>query len=606
MEKVKLIDRIKYQIDKKLSKSTGNLVIMLSSVIIVFLLLVSFLIIALQINEDFLNVVWDLLSTTINAWMPEYDDNVVYMLVQAVMAVIGLLFTSFLIGVITTAIEERLTNLRKGKSRIIESDHTIIIGFETGSYEVLNQLISATGDEKRVIVVCDEMEKDEMEDDIYENVEVPKNIEIICRNIDITNPSELSYVVPEDAKTVIINIMEDKRTVKATLAVLTYLRNYPECKTKVVSSVSAGKYLLPVDSMKEKNTLMIKTNNFITKLIAHTIGEPGLSSAYKEFLGFEGNELYFEKADSFVGLNITELSSIINKAIVLGVKGKDGIILNPDKDYIVEMDDELILLEEGKGSYKKEAVLLKDLEARELKELDVKEAGKLVVFGYNYKMRTLLEELPENFNEVLLVNSNEETKESIEELIEENPDLNLHYEIGDLTDYEYIKETVKDASHILIISNDDTDEEEDDVANILLMLKLIDIRKKNHIGYNMTIELQLESSRNLIVNHKYTDFIIAFNIVSMLLVQLAERPHLYDVFSELLSNEGNEIYVRPFEQFNLKEKDYSFRTLKQILLTYGCVLLGYDNEEELKLNPDNDERIDLKKGYKLVVLGKNL
>ena len=191
MEKVKLIDRIKYQIDKKLSKSTGNLVIMLGSVIIVFLLLVSFLIIALQINEDFLNVVWDLLSTTINAWMPEYDDNVVYMLVQAVMAVIGLLFTSFLIGVITTAIEERLTNLRKGKSRIIECGHTIIVGFETGSYEVLNQLISATGDEKREIVVCEEMEKDEMEDNIHENVEIPKNIEVICRNIDITNPAEL-------------------------------------------------------------------------------------------------------------------------------------------------------------------------------------------------------------------------------------------------------------------------------------------------------------------------------------------------------------------------------------------------------------------------------
>ena len=41
----------------------------------------------------------------------------------------GIFIVSTLIGMITTGIEGKLDELRKGRSRVIENDHTVILGW---------------------------------------------------------------------------------------------------------------------------------------------------------------------------------------------------------------------------------------------------------------------------------------------------------------------------------------------------------------------------------------------------------------------------------------------------------------------------------------------
>lgn len=51
------------------------------------------------------------------------------------------MFTSVLIGVISTAIEERLSTLRKGNSLVLERDHIVILGHENGEFKLIEELI---------------------------------------------------------------------------------------------------------------------------------------------------------------------------------------------------------------------------------------------------------------------------------------------------------------------------------------------------------------------------------------------------------------------------------------------------------------------------------
>ncbi len=52
-----------------------------------------------------------------------------FLLTMLALTLAGLFIVSALIGVIATGIDEKLMQLRKGRSRVLERDHTLILGF---------------------------------------------------------------------------------------------------------------------------------------------------------------------------------------------------------------------------------------------------------------------------------------------------------------------------------------------------------------------------------------------------------------------------------------------------------------------------------------------
>ena len=99
--------------------------------------------------------------------MPSFEDGSPgYLILMSITAIAGLLFTSVLIGIITSAIEEKIDNLKRGNSFVLEKDHIVVLGFYPGEYTLINQLILAAGDEPACIVIAEDMEREEMEQNI--------------------------------------------------------------------------------------------------------------------------------------------------------------------------------------------------------------------------------------------------------------------------------------------------------------------------------------------------------------------------------------------------------------------------------------------------------
>lgn len=81
---------------------------------------------------------------------------------MTVVTICGIFVTSILIGIISSGFEEKLNSLRKGFSKVIEDNHTVIIGFNDGIYTILTELIEANASEKKAcILVIGEEEKDD-------------------------------------------------------------------------------------------------------------------------------------------------------------------------------------------------------------------------------------------------------------------------------------------------------------------------------------------------------------------------------------------------------------------------------------------------------------
>ena len=594
------IDRFRYRLDKEMAKGTVSIIKILTCSVLFVVIFVTILITMFKLKDGLFSAFWDSPATIINAYMPSSEDGeIAYILLNSFTAVMGLLFTSILIGVISNAIEERLNKLRKGNSKVLESDHTVVLGYNLGEHGLLRQLILSAGKKERVIVILSDLEKPQLEQDINNNVGVPKNVEVICRHGDMTNVNDLRCCSIENAKMIIINALNDNRRIKSILAVSAFKKEHPECHADIVSCVTDEKHMLPKDRIERKNIIMLKTDDFMARIIAHTATEPGLSIAFKELLNFEENELYFEQDPALVGKSVLEISGIMDRASLVGIRRNEEIFLNPSRDTVVEEDDILILFEESQHSYKISRGVMKDVEDMPFNRLSLEKKGNVVIFGSNVLLETILNELPDEINEIRIY-----TNEDISNL--ENRFTNNELFVSDFPAPENLEEIVEDTDHVIILSDRKVNKEDADIDTILLLLKLKDIKDRKALPFNIAAELNMESSYNVAVKNNKIDYIVSSNIASLLLAQMSVNPDLDDVFEELLCKKGNELYSKPVRSFNLDSvQEYSYVGLKQITLSYGYTLLGYAHNDDIILNPNLNERIRFDENDRLIVLGSD-
>jgi hypothetical protein len=61
----------------------------------------------------------------------------------------GIFIVSTLIGVLTTGLEAKIADLRKGHSKIIERNHTVLLGWSDQVFTVVTELVKANRSERR-------------------------------------------------------------------------------------------------------------------------------------------------------------------------------------------------------------------------------------------------------------------------------------------------------------------------------------------------------------------------------------------------------------------------------------------------------------------------
>lgn len=609
MNKPTMKDRFQYWFDTKMSRGSIGLIRILIIFTVLAVLLSSGLILLFHFAEEgnFGEVLWNSIATIINAWMPSYEEGSFgYLLIMSLTAFAGLLFTSVLIGIVTSAIEEKIVSLRRGNSRVLEKDHIVILGFTPGEYTLIAQLVLAAGSKPQCIVVGADLDKEELENYIRENVDIPSNVRIICRTVDIFDPVSIEKCGIEECRTVIISPTDDNSTVKALLAVSTLIDSENGQNIRVNAIVSKDECRIPQSVARRHNVRALQTNETLSRIIAHSCTQTGLSETFEEIFNFEGSELYIVSVPGTEGMTFRDVLFRLDGGVPIGILHNNKTKLNPPGDSVILEEDRLVIFAEESGSASLspyDSTIEVNYTPRSV--LPDRQT-KAVIFGCNRALRTVLRELPDNVTQVTLVNVEMTERETnkIEAICAER-NIEIRYYSEDPEDDDALYGVAKNAEHIVLLSNHRIDPEEADMETIFLLLNLRDIRERYRLSFNITAEMHSEKNQRLAASDDFTDFIVSSNMSSLFLAQLAESPELIGAFREILSNEGSELYIRKAPALHGTGM-HSVRELRQIIAAQGYIFLGYRTKDHTNVfNPSLDTVVNLSEEDSLIVFGES-
>ena len=426
--------------------------------------------------------------------------------------------------------------------------------------------------------------------------------------MDITDPSSLEKCSLESCKTVIVSPTDDTKTTKIVLAVSALLEENEISGVRVNAIISRNEYRFPASLAKTHNISTLQTSEILAKMIAHSCTETGLSETFRELFNFEGSEFYLIDLPEAAGVSFENLMLRLNHAVPVGIFSDGVMTLNPPLDRLIREGDRILVFSEEDDSAKFEEEFADDLFESEIRltaELP-EEPTETVVIGGNDMLRSILRELPDNVTRVYLAGVELKEKEQAAlEKIAERRGLSLDYCEGDLQEEEFLTELAKTAEHVVILNGHGEDQEKADMETIFRLLHLRDIRERLGLNYNITVEMQKEHNQYLVSRGDHTDFLVTSSMSSLFLAQLAENPELFDVFREILSNEGNELYLKPAEAVGVCGT-FSIRELRRRALQLGYILLGLvDAGKHSRYNLPLEEKVTLSEEDELIVLGES-
>ncbi len=560
----------------------------------------------LTTEEHFGAVLWKSIMTVLRSSFPGYHDGgPLYLFLVTFAAICGMLVTSVLIGIVSSAIREKINNLRRGNSKVLERGHIVVLGFYPGEYTLLKQLVLAAAGDPCCIVVAENMDRTKMEEAIAANIKkLPKNVRIICRTADIFDPATLEKCSLKTCRSIIISPTDDTRTIKALLAVSTIIKDSEDTDVRIGAIISKDEYQFPTSLAVKYNVTTLQTNDTMARIIAHSCTQPGLSATFTELFNFEGCELYNVEHPKASGLSFLQLSCSMDKGVPIGINRNGEILLNPGLDEVIRESDHLVVFSEESDS----SVVIPKSKIPEI-SLDPStastrsSAGKVVILGCNETISTILHELPEDVHDALIAGNCD--KAAIRAALSDRPGLSISFFDGDYTKSATLTLIAKQADHIVVLSDHTIDEEKADMQSTFLLLNLRDIKNRFGLNYNITVEMRREHNQSLVVSDDNTDYVVSSNMSALFLAQLAESPELTGAFREILSNSGNELYLKKSVELQCSG-EHSISELRKLTLLQGYILLGYMRANTFKctFNPPLNDTVDLTAEDSVIVLGE--
>ena len=528
------------------------------------------------------------------------DSNWAAKLTSIIGVMVGLILFSSMVAFITSVFEAKLDELRRGRSLVLEKDHTLILGFGDRILEVIRELIEANESEPdAAIVILAENDKEEMDNIIRDNISDFVTTRIITRSGIVTNINNLRKVMAETAKSVIIMNSaaswrpEEEKNLADALVLKSIMSIIAVCDGNehppIVCEIHSDRDRNLAENISNGTVKALNEVSVLSRMIAQlALSRNGLSIVYSDMVGFDGNEFYFFKPDDGWGgkLNFGESLNRFNSSTPMGIHNANGeIVLNPPKDTPINDDDELIVFAEDDSTifYFNESVFAPSLNTIPSSEISPT-SHRIALLNWTTKTGIILEKLcsylPENSELFTYVSDKlPEMDELKSSLSESYPGINIMINEVDLNDLDKLDDIEpQNFDSILILSPGGTTIEEMDayVISLLIRIRQILISKSNKWPKLIT-EVMDSDNIDIILNSGVEDFMVSNQFVSQIMAQVSEEPLALDVYDDLFHADGSEIYIKPASNY------FDFSNKETINIKYGECMEAAQLREEIIL-----------------------
>ncbi len=626
--------RFRYFFDNTLSKGTASIIIWLSVITFLLVLIFTGIYMAIGIkfedtNEiNFFEAFWQSFMRSIDPGTVAGDTIWPLRIIGIIVTISGIFILSSLIGILSTGLEAKLEELRKGRSIVLTKNHTLIVGWSAKIFHIISELIIANeNQDKPTIVVLANKDKVEMDDEIREKIEQTKNTKIITRTGDPLDTDSLRIVNPDATKSIIILSPNDQtenadiHVIKSVLA-LTYNPNRENNNYHIVAEIKDIENLDAAQVVGKNETSFLFTQDVIARITAQTSHQPGLSLIYMNLLCYEGDELYFENIKTLNGKTFKDAIFAFEDSAVLGYKNKNNkIFINPPMDTVLTENDKILAISEdddtiipsGKTNFdiKNEFIIQKQRQSSVSVE-------KNIILGWNQRAAQLIYELDEYVEKgtsLTVVCINENIDEKINDVRKKVKNQQINIKQADYSKRKALIDlNITSFDNVLVLSNDFMKPQEADALTILSLIHIRNLAEQNNVNLNIISEMYDQKNRELAEVTEADDFIISHDLISRMLAQVSETKDLKFVFDALFDSEGSEIYLKDAKNYVQTYEPVNFYTILEAACQKNETAIGYrivehsynsDQYYGIVINPKKSEKITFDNDDKIIVLSED-
>ena len=634
MQKSTFSEKFRYYFENTMSKGPAGVIKWLALVSLFMVLVLGLLILIFGIKGSlepeaeklgFIEGAWQSLMATLDSGTMGGDQGWAFRIVRFAATLGGIFVISILIGTISSGIDEKLEELKKGRSRVLENNHTLILGWSDKIFTIISEIIEANSNQKKPrIVILADRDKGEMEDDIRSKIEDFKNTTVIIRSGSPLELSDIAIVNPNAARSVIVLANEEANAdiyVIKTVLALTNGKNRKKEAFNIVAEIKDPKNMEAADLVGNNEAAFVLSSDLISRITAQTCRQSGLSLVYNELLQFEGDEIYFQQEPKLAGKTFKDVLFAYENSAVIGIlNNEEKVLINPTMDTVFNNGDSVIAISEDDYTIKLSGKTTFDIKHNLFNRAEIKNVGieKTLILGWNDRGVRVIEEL-DNYvasgSQITIVADIDGISMQIAELKKSVQKQKIDFIKGDINDKATLVNLKPETyDHLILLSYMDIDLQESDAKTLICLLHLRNLSEKVGKDFSIVSEMLDIRNRDLGVVAKADDFIISHNLISLMLSQLSENKDLKKVYDILFQAEGSEVYLKPVSRYVKHGEPVNFYTVLESAAQLNETAIGYristqssDSEKKygININPLKSNIINFIEGDSIIVLSED-
>eukprot|EP00930_Biecheleria_cincta_P001560 TRINITY_DN102696_c0_g1_i1.p1 TRINITY_DN102696_c0_g1~~TRINITY_DN102696_c0_g1_i1.p1 ORF type:complete len:931 (-),score=142.35 TRINITY_DN102696_c0_g1_i1:187-2604(-) len=565
---------------------------------------------------------------------------------SALISVSGILFWSSVLGLTVDVITAKMEALRAGKSRIIEKDHTLILGWTEKTIHIIEELCAANESEGGgVVAVLAPESKTDMESQLEYQLPARrrKGTRVVFRSGSPLVVSDLSRVSMESAKAIIILAtpgsadQADADTLRTMLSIRSSNCNLLSYVVAEVRDID-NEPLVKLVGGPSVETMV--SHDMIGRLMLMSVRQPGLAKVYEGLLGFEGDEFYMNEWPELEGVEFGELAERFPDAVPIGIKSESGkLMLHPPINYELKEGDQVVVIAEDNDTYKPEPANKVDVGQPPDGKPVLGEPEKILFCGWRRDIRDvlqLLDKIVQPGSEVHMMTHCVPLDKRNERLLDDGLDvrqlmnLSIVHQYGNTSVRRKIaKLPISEYNCCMIFADEafELDTLHADSHSLATLLLIRDLQCRNNLSPFRSEAHQSESSnfssgspkspkrhgkgngmsqltksratcpmiceildphtQNIISSNDQlgltSDFCQSNKLTAQVLAMVAEERTVNQLINELLGNSGCEIAVVCSSRYAHPDEVISFMTLsRRASLFFDELVVGYQMKESIE------------------------
>lgn len=627
MPRFTLGQRIRYRFDNALTRGIGLILVWLGLIVLAVILLVAFIVWIWGIGPGdrgvpYFESAWLALTRTLDPGTFGADEGGRFRFLMLIVTLAGLFVLAVVIGLVSNAIDRRLELLRQGRSLVVETDHTLILGYSQKVPAIVRELVEANlSRRKPAIVILGDATPSEVHDSIREQGIELQNTRLVVRNGNPASLEDLARMNASHARSIIIVAPEDEAAdsivVKNTLALTRFGISFD--MTPTIAEVSDSYIAAALLDIGGAGLLTVNPLGTVASITARVLRTSGLGVVYEDILDFRGDEIYTtEVPKDYVGRPFRDLLLASTRSSVIGILRSGEVMAAPSFDTLVQAGDHAIAISADDSS------LTLDRLPQDTRppsgDLPIPRAvERTLVIGWSRLGARICADNEQHVLEgstlTLLIDPDLHDVGSI------RSDLTLSrqgvtIELGNPVHKTRMDSVLAEGpyDHILVLAEREKLSHQEADARALLALLHIRRWLDENLGDaprpNLVGELLDVNDEVIGQVAKPDDFIVSERLVSLALTQLSENPAIYPILKQLLNADG--IQLQLIERSLVPMNGVSsFADVVDACQSVGATAIGIQRVQALRdggsrtsieLNPDKSSDLDLGPQDRIVAL----